>query len=136
MLEADYRVALTAIATVISVCNLIYYLRSVFKGQTKPHIYTWLVWSLVTGIAAAIQFYGQAGVSAYLTAWVALACFLRFAVLLPCGEKEITKSDTAAFGFCLISIVVWFFTKNPFYSLLIVTTIDGLPSIQLLENPL
>lgn len=120
----DYKWVLAIAAGIISFCNLLYYLRSVLQGKTKPHMYTWFIWFLVTIIAAVIQFLSGGGAGVLLTSLVALFCLARALIAIPYGEKHITFSDKVSFGFCLVAIVVWLLTNTPLYSLILVTLID------------
>ena len=37
------------------------YIRDIFLKKTKPHAYTWLIWAVTQGTAAAGSQYGQGG---------------------------------------------------------------------------
>lgn len=46
------------IAVVLTFVGYAPYIRDTIKGKTKPHVYTWFVWGLVTAIAYALQLRG------------------------------------------------------------------------------
>jgi len=120
----DYKWALASFAALISVCNLIYYASNAFKGKTKPHLYTWLIWGIVTVIAAIAQIVSGGGVGAYYTLLIAFNCLFIAVLAYFKGEKDIHRSDKACLGFCLIAIILWPLLKSPLLSVLIVTIVD------------
>jgi hypothetical protein len=120
----DYKFVLACIAIFISSLNMVYYVIAVFKGKTKPHIFTWLIWGLITGIVGLVQLLNGGGYGAYFTLWVSFVSFVRVFIAIPYGEKNITLSDKIALLFCLLSVVLWQLTDNPMLSILIVTLID------------
>ncbi len=125
MLEGiDYKWVLAGIAALISMTNFGYYAFGILKGKTKPHLYTWLIWSMVAFTVAAGQIYDGAGAGAVIAI---LAGFntLAIAILsLSRGSKDITQSDKILLLGCLIAIVLWPLTKSPLWSVIIVTIID------------
>ena len=43
------------IAVLLGVLGIIPYIRDIFKGKTKPHLYSNIIWAIVTTLA----FFGQ-----------------------------------------------------------------------------
>ncbi len=125
MLESlDYKWVLAGLATLISFCNLLYYISTVLKGKTKPHMYTWLIWGLLTAVAAATQWVSGGGAGTFLTTLVAMNCFVIATLAYFKGEKNITRSDKLFLGACLIAIALWPLTPTPLLSLVLATLID------------
>ncbi|MFA5770752.1 MAG: hypothetical protein WC894_04640 [Patescibacteria group bacterium] len=102
------------------------YIVDIFKNKTKPHIFTWLVWAIVTILA----FFGQwqkgggagswtTGVTGIITIFIALISFKK-------GSRDITKFDVLIFIGALIAIIPWSLTKDPTLSIVILTIIDVL----------
>ena len=112
------------LASLIRVANLGYYVYTIFKGQTKPHLYTWLGWGiigLVIGIIQTIEGETYGAIPAYTAAFT---CFVRVALAIPYGEKNITMSDKVSLFGCLGSILIWLVTNEPLASVLLLTMID------------
>ncbi len=125
MLESiDYKWVLATLSIVISFSNLLYYIWTVIKGKTKPHMYTWLIWGLVTVVAAATQFISGGGAGTWVTVLVAFNCLTIAGLAYFKGEKTIALSDKICLAGCLIAIVYWPFAVTPLISLFIVTLID------------
>ena len=122
--EFDYKWALAGTAALISICNLLYYISTVIKGKTKPHMYTWLIWGLVTVIAALGQIVNGGGWGGYYTLLVAFNCFTIATLAFFKGEKNIVLFDKYCLIACLISIALWPLTKAPLLSVILVTLID------------
>lgn len=120
----DYKWALAGIAALISICNLIYYISTVVKGKTKPHMYTWLIWGIITIIAATGQITDHGGVGSYFTLIVAFNCFIIATLAFFKGEKNIAPTDKWCLGFCFLALLLWPITKIPLLSIVIVTLID------------
>ena len=116
--------AITFICILISATNTGYYIYSIFKKGVKPHLFTWLIWSLITAIAAAGQYAGGAGFGFLVIAWYSFATGVIALLSLFYGEKNIARSDYIALLFCLSAIVLWLITDTPLYSVIIVSIID------------
>ncbi len=120
----EYKVALAILATLIGVISYALYYRGIFKGKTKPHAFSWFVWSLLSGIAFAAQLAKNAGPGAWVTGFTALVCFSIAVVALFKGKHHFPRSD----WFCLISsftaIGLWWYTSDPTASVILITLTD------------
>jgi len=109
------------------------YFHSIFKHQTKPHMFTWLTWALINLIGFAGLFTSGAGAGSWSIGASFLLC-LAVAVLSPFfGKTLITRSDWIAFGAALSAIPLWAITKNPLGALLLVAAIEfigGIPTLR------
>jgi len=56
------------IGSAVSLLAAIPYGYAIYRRTTRPHLFSWLIWSVVTAIAAAGQFVAGAGPSAWCTA--------------------------------------------------------------------
>lgn len=117
---------LGVIAVILTFVGYIPYVRDTIKGKTKPHIYTWFIWGLVTAIAFALQMSAKAGFGAFTTLAAAVVCFIIFAFGMRQGEKNIAPSDTIFFVMSLVALVVWLFAKQPVASVILLSSIDML----------
>lgn len=101
------------------------YIRSILKKQTKPHIYSWFVWTLDAFIIFGLQVTHGAGLGAYVTLAAALLGFTVFILtIFNKGKRDITVSDTVFFVIALIALVLWFFAKQPVISAILITAVD------------
>jgi len=99
----DYKIILSILWTIISLLAFLYYYYSILKWDTKPHIYTWLIFWLSLWTAFIIQIQNGAGYGAYVTLMEFSWCVIAFLLALKYGEKNITKFDTS----CLILALLW-----------------------------
>lgn len=102
------------------------YLHDIFAGKTKPHIFSWFVWSILMWIAFAAQASELAGPGAWVTAAEAIACIAIFVISFARGEKEITLTDWMSLAGALCGIALWVSTENAFWAVVLVTVVDAL----------
>ena len=112
------------IAVVLTFLGYIPYILDTIKGKTKPHVYTWFIWGLVTLIAYFLQVSGGAGYGALVTLAAALVCFFIFLLGLRNGDRDITKSDKVFFALAFVALGLWLFAKQPVLSVILLSTID------------
>lgn len=126
----EVRHIIAVIAIILTFIGYIPYDRDIIKGSTKPHIFSWFVWGLVTLIVFALQVYGGAGVASLVTLCAALMCIgVIFLGIRHRSISDITKTDIIFFLGALISVGVWIFAKQPILSAILATTIDILAFI-------
>jgi len=82
-----------AAGAVFAVISLVPYLISIISGRTKPHIFTWILWTLLTFIVWAIQFADGAGAGAWATLVTAILSLVIVVFSFKNGHKNITKTD-------------------------------------------
>lgn len=102
------------------------YIRSILKGETHPHVFSWLNWAVMITIGAYAQFRLGGGPSVIVLVMVAIVCMLITLLSVKYGEKDITRSDRIAFIGALLAIPVWQATHNPFWAVVVVIFIDCL----------
>lgn len=123
----DIKHSIAIFAVILTFIGYIPYDRDIIKGSTKPHIFSWSVWGLITLIVFALQVYGGAGLASLVTLSAALMCagviFLGFRHK---SISDITKSDIVFLIGALVSLAVWIFAKQPILSAVLATAIDVL----------
>jgi hypothetical protein len=125
---------LAVIAALLAVAGNLPYLWDILKERVRPHPYTWLVWSIVSGIVLFGQIAKGAGIGALPTAASEIFTILIFLFSLKYGFKGITKTDTV-FLFCaLFGIALWIYTNDPTYSVIIAVTIDVIAFVPTLRK--
>lgn len=112
------------LATVLTVVGFFPYFRDISRKKTKPHAYTWLIWTITQGTATASMWYGKGGwgVSAFTVGTVLI--FVVFLLSLKFGTKNITKGDTVIFMAALLAIIIWWQLHNPILAVLMASVID------------
>lgn len=110
-----------ALAFIALIPELVTYAR----GETKPHAFSWIGW----GLLGFIQYFGMteagSGAGGYLFLFIAIIFNLIGFSAFWYGEKNITKSDTVAFGLVICSALTLLIINNPLYALIIASLGDG-----------
>jgi hypothetical protein len=124
MLEA-VKITAAIIATVIAVTAYIPYLLAMLKGKSKPHLYTWIGYFLVTIMVAIIQYMGGAGIGAIP---ITLSAIVNAVILFYCfklGTRDIVLIDKVCLAVSVIGIVAFAaLNSRPLISLAIVTVAE------------
>jgi hypothetical protein len=100
------------------------YITSIFRGQTRPHVYTHLVWGIISAIAFFAQVYDNAGPGSWAIGLTAVACLSQSGLALKFGEKNITLTDKIALLTSFVAIAAWVITKDPLLSVILASLID------------
>lgn len=122
----NLKVFFGSLATVIALFSYIPYFRDVFAGRTKPHAFSWLVWAAITTIGFFGQLSGGAGSGAWVTGFTAIACTAIFFLGTSRGERTITRSDWWSLIGAGSALALWFLTKGPLLSVILITLVDAL----------
>ena len=122
----DYKTWLGVVAVVIGFISYIPYFKDIVQLKTKPHAFSWLVWSVLTAIAFFAQVVKGGGISSWVNAGTALMCFAVFVFAIFRGEKNIKKSDIWSLVGAGLGLVVWAMTDDPVFAVILVTIIDAL----------
>jgi hypothetical protein len=122
----DYKIIFGYTAAIISVASYIPYYKSIFSGKTKPHAFTWLIWSILSSTAFFAQFLNQAGPGSWVTGVTALTCFGVFVLSLFKGYKDFVLFDYFALAGAAVALVAWYLQKDPTLSVILVAIVDNL----------
>ena len=114
------------VSLAIAVCAYVPYLKGIIAGQTRPHAFSWIIWSILASVAFGGQLKAGAGGGAWINGLVALVCAMIAIIALRKNEQIITKGDWASFIAACLTIPVWILTGNPLYAIILVTIIDTL----------
>src|SRR5262245_54685241 len=102
------------------------YIRDIFRHQTKPHRASFLIWTVLGGIAFFSQLAEGATWSLWLTGVDTAVVVIIFTLSLGYGSSGYTKRDIAALILAGCSLVLWYFTQQPVTALLIIIGIDAI----------
>lgn len=122
----DFKVIIALVSIAMTLVGYSYYFRDIFADKTKPHAFSWLVWASLTAIAFAGQLSDHAGPGAWVTLVTSAISFIIFGLALKKGEKDISKSDKLNLIAAGGALLLWFFTKDPLMSVIIITVVDFL----------
>lgn len=116
---------LSAIAIILTLIAFLPYIRSIRQGKTKPHVFSWIIWGLTTFIVSFAQLADKGGAGAWpiglsglITMYVALLAYQKK------SDITITRTDWLFFILALTSLPLWYFTSNPLWAVIILTSVD------------
>lgn len=122
----ELKIIFGAVAAFLALFSSYLYIRDIFRGNTQPHTYTWLIWSIVTTIAFFGQVVSGGGPGSWATGVAAVVTI--FTLLLSLkggyGTKDITTFDKVCLVLAILSVLPWLLTKNVLWSVLLATFID------------
>jgi hypothetical protein len=101
------------------------YSRDITLGKTKPHIYSWFIWALVTFIVFGLQMSGGAGLGGMVTLSAALLCIWVIFLGKKYGSTStIRPIDTVFLGLAILTVGLWLVAKQSLLSVVLATIID------------
>ncbi len=112
------------IAALLAIVGNVPYLIDIVKGKTRPHPYTWLVWSVVSCIVFFGQLDSGGGIGSLPTAASEIFTILIFLFSLKYGFKGIKAIDTVFLVIALLGVIPWVLTNDATISVVIAVTID------------
>lgn len=122
-----YKELLSAVAIALTFIAFFPYIRSIMQGKIKPHVFSWVIWGTTTFIVFLAQLEGNGGagawpigVSGIITIYVAIIAFIKR------SDITITKTDWMFFITAITSLPFWYFTADPLWAVVILTTVDVL----------
>lgn len=123
---------LEALGFLSGVLGLVYcfpYIRDILKGKTKPERASWLIWTVLGSISFFSQLAKGATNSLWMTGADTLGVAIIYLLAIRYGEGGLAPRDIKALLVAAFGLVVWYFTKEPAFALLIVILVDGAGAI-------
>ena len=129
----EYLVFVAAAATLLGASV---YIRSMFKGQTKPNRVTWFMWSIAPFIASAAAVSNGVGLAVIPVFMSGFSPFLVFTASF-FSKKAYWK--TSSFDYLCgalsgIALVLWFLTNNPNLAITFAIGSDALAAVPTLTK--
>ncbi len=109
---------------ILMMLSAIPYVRSILKGETKPHRMTWLIWSVLTIIAFFSQWAEGGTWSLLLTVGDTLAILVVFFFSIKFGVHGLRKIDLLSLLGAGASLLLWYITKQPAVALFLIILVD------------
>lgn len=114
----------TVVALILVLVGYIPYIRDIFNGKTKPHAFTFLIWTLSTAVSFFLQIKGGAGPGAWITFAGVLFQLFIFCLCLRHGTKDITKSDIFFLILALLSLFLWLVVDQPVAAIILAVLVE------------
>ena len=113
-----------AVSVALLALSRVIYFKSIFRGETRPHAFSWLIWTALSGIGFAAQLSQGAGPGSWARGFSAVTCAMLAVLGYYRGEKNITRGDWAALIIALGTIPLWIAVKTPVWSVIILCVLD------------
>ena len=122
----DYKIILGAVAAGVGIVGYAWYLRDVLRGRTKPHIFSWIVWSIFETISFFAQISKGGGAGTWVSAASALCSISIVIFAFRNSDKQIKPLDVVAFSGAIVGIALWRLTGNPLTAVILISISDAL----------
>lgn len=115
----DLKDAYGAISVAIGIFGILPYIFTYIKGQTKPHAFTWLSWSLLSLTQFLTMHDTEAGAGAWVF-FVTVFTYLGIGLTsLKWGDRTRTRGDYMALGISVSAALILFFVNGYLTALLV-----------------
>jgi hypothetical protein len=122
-----YKEILSGAAIVLTLVAFVPYIRSIIAGATRPHVFSWVIWGITTFVVFLAQLAGKGGAGAWpIGISGSITIFIAFLAWVKRADITITKTDWSFFLSALSSLPLWYFTSDPLWAVVILTTVDVL----------
>jgi hypothetical protein len=116
---------LSTAAILLTFITFVPYVRSILRGHTRPHVFSWAIWGSTTFVVFLAQLQAGGGTGAWpigvsgaITLVVAMLAYKKKA------DCSITRTDRLFLALAMTSLPFWYVTADPFWAVLILTTVD------------
>jgi hypothetical protein len=120
----DIKILFLILSISVNIIAFYPYIKDIFLGKTKPHTYTWLIWTLTQGTAVFGLLFGGGGYGVVAMVVSFVLVFTVFLFSLSKGFEKPNFSDKLFLILAFISILVWWKLNEPFISIMLVSLID------------
>ena len=101
------------------------YIRSIRKGQTRPHVFSWMIWGAGTVIVFFAQLAGHGGIGAWpIGLSGAITLYVAWLAHRHRGDASIKRMDWVFLLLALAALPCWWFTAEPFWAVVLLTAGD------------
>lgn len=125
MIDTSFKLMFSGLAIALTFVAFVPYIRSILKGKTRPHVFSWFIWGITTVIVFFAQLEAKGGIGAWpigisgaITVGVAVLAFYKRA------DISITRTDWLFFSVALASLPFWYLTSDPLWTVVLLTVID------------
>ena len=112
-------------AAVVSVVDLVPYVRDTLRSETRPHRGTWLIWSALGATAFASQLADGGSWSLAMVGTQAAAMTLVFVLSLRFGTGGVGAWDLCLLGAAAVGVAGWVVAAQPVVATLFVVVADA-----------
>ena len=125
------KVFVGCITVALSVCGLGHFALDALWGKSRPHVYSWLIWTIVNAVVWFNQLTHGAGPGAWSTLMMMILSGIIFVISVHQwktgrADHKLTTMDQWCFGGAIVSIIFLIIYNTGPLSILAATITDGL----------
>ncbi len=120
----NIKIIFAILSSLTAIVCFIPYIRDIFKGKTKPHSYSWLIWTILQTIGVIIMLNSGAGIGASSLFIGVILCSFVFLLSLKHGTHNIKTFDVICLIGALVSVIIYIFLQNAVFSIIIISITD------------
>lgn len=102
------------------------YIRGILKKEVKPERASWLIWSVLT----VMGFFSNLAIGATHSLWLpgvqGVGVIIVFLLSIKNGYGGLLKRDVITLAASALTLVIWYFTKQPVFAVYLTTLIDAM----------
>jgi hypothetical protein len=103
------------------------YVRSILRGHTRPHVFSWIIWGSTTFVVFLAQMQANGGAGAWpIGVSGSIAIFVAVLAYTKKGDGSITNTDWWFLGGAMTSLPLWYITADPLWAVFVLTSVDVL----------
>lgn len=106
------------LAVVVELISYGVYFYGIYKGKTKPHAFTWLVWSVLNLVAFFAVLVSGGDSVAWILGINAIACLAIAIIGFRQRHVVYDTYDWLALGGAFLGVFLWWLTSNPLYAII------------------
>lgn len=113
----------------MSLLAFVPYLRAILRGQTRPSIATWWIWTAVGAALCASYFAAGARASIWTPVSYVVGPLMIALLSLRYGEHHVSRFDSLCLGMAALSLILWWWTGFPSVALALNVVVDALGAL-------
>ncbi len=103
---------------------MIPYWKSILDGRTKPHQFSWIIFSIMNVIVTTSQILEGARASVLISIAFAFGALVNLALSFKFGTRGTSRLDIVLFALALVTIATWLITKDNAVAIWLTVLID------------
>lgn len=117
--------AFGALALVLTFAAFVPYYLTIWRGETRPHVFSWFIWGAGTVIVAFAQLSDGAGIGAWPIGISGLLTFgVAFLALKKSPDLSFVRIDWLFLILALSALPLWFLTNTALSAVIVLTVVD------------
>lgn len=130
----EIKTIFSILATALVFIGYIPYIRDTIRGTTRPHIFSFSLWTIIVFIVFLLQLDSGGGGGAWVTFSISLMMLCVALLSLKNGKRDIKKIDFLFLFLVLLTIPIWLIAKQPLLSVIILAIMDILTLIPMVRK--